>query len=166
MSACVVDGCGNQAVAKNLCDKHYRRVLRHGNTERLTAVPGSGTITSYGYREHQVNGKRKHEHVMVVEKAIGRPLREGEEVHHFDENKLNNAPKNLVLCPNHAYHMLLHVRAAALAACGHAHYRKCRFCKKFDDPKNMSTERRWAYHRDCVNTYDRKQYQRRKEKHA
>lgn len=31
--ACSVDGCDRTAVAKGMCDKHYRRMLRHGATE-------------------------------------------------------------------------------------------------------------------------------------
>jgi len=36
-----------------------------------------------------------YEHRVVAERKIGRPLVPGEQVHHIDENKQNNAPENL-----------------------------------------------------------------------
>ncbi len=38
-----------------------------------------------------------YEHILVLEKKIGRYLKEGECVHHIDGDKLNNAPDNLKL---------------------------------------------------------------------
>jgi len=39
----------------------------------------------------------RHEHRVVAEKMLGRPLRRGEVVHHTDGDKLNNDPSNLVV---------------------------------------------------------------------
>lgn len=46
------------------------------------------------------------EHVLVMEKLLGRYLEPGECVHHKDENKENNRPDNLELTTNaeHARH--------------------------------------------------------------
>lgn len=41
----------------------------------------------------KLNGR--HEHRVVAEKMIGRPLRKGEIVHHKDGDKQNNDPSNL-----------------------------------------------------------------------
>lgn len=54
-----------------------------------------GSITSSGYREIFVDGKRILEHRYVAAQKIGRPFRKGEIVHHIDGNKLNNHPDNL-----------------------------------------------------------------------
>lgn len=58
------------------------------------------------------------EHVMVAERALGRYLPPGSQVHHVDGNTRNNAPSNLVICQDDAYHKLLHVRARILRAGG------------------------------------------------
>lgn len=39
----------------------------------------------------------RHEHRIVAEAMIGRPLREGEVVHHVDGDRHNNEPSNLVV---------------------------------------------------------------------
>lgn len=43
----------------------------------------------------------------------------------------------LVVCEDKAYHKLLHIRTDALVVCGHANWRRCRFCGEYDDPKNL-----------------------------
>ncbi|QBX32539.1 hypothetical protein [Pseudomonas phage PA1C] len=48
-----------------------------------------------------------YEHRVVGEDTLGRPLYDDEEVHHLDENKLNNHPENLLILPQ-SQHMKLH----------------------------------------------------------
>lgn len=45
-----------------------------------------------------------YEHRVVAEEMLDRPLKEGEEVHHLDENRTNNSPDNLLVLsgPMHA----------------------------------------------------------------
>src|SRR6266478_1553221 len=49
-----------------------------------------------------------YEHILIMERHLGRYLIEGEEVHHDNEIKSDNRIENLVLCPDHAYHATLH----------------------------------------------------------
>lgn len=48
-----------------------------------------------------------YEHRVVAEDMLGRPLHEDEEVHHLDEDKLNNHPENLLVLPC-SQHLKLH----------------------------------------------------------
>jgi len=64
------------------------------------------------------DGRRIYAHRLVCEKAIGRTLPPGAEVHHVDEDKRNNANRNLVICQDRKYHVLLHQRARVVAAGG------------------------------------------------
>jgi len=80
---------------------------------------------------------RKFKHIEVVEQILGKPLPKGAQVHHWNENKTDNRPSNLVICPSRAYHILLHYRTKAYDACGHADWVKCTYCKKYDDPQKM-----------------------------
>lgn len=78
------------------------------------------------------------EHVAVVEDILGKKLPPGAVVHHVNGDPFDNKPENLVVCPNQAYHKLLHMREDALDACGNANYRRCVYCKQYDDPANMA----------------------------
>jgi hypothetical protein len=54
-----------------------------------------------------------YEHRLVAEQMLGRRLRPGEQVHHRDENKENNAPGNLEVVASLAEHRLRHRSAAS-----------------------------------------------------
>lgn len=51
---------------------------------------------------------RRHEHRVVAERVLGRPLMVDEVVHHIDGDKHNNAPENLVVFPNQSLHSRCH----------------------------------------------------------
>jgi hypothetical protein len=50
---------------------------------------------------------------------------------------------------------MIHTREKALDACGNADYRKCPFCKNYDDPQEMvhSKHGRHFYHSQCKKEY-------------
>lgn len=77
------------------------------------------------------------EHIVVAEQALGHHLVAPAQVHHIDENKLNNAPSNLVVCQDQAYHALLHRRLDALRATGNPNSLQCNVCGEYDLPENM-----------------------------
>jgi len=84
----------------------------------------------------------------IVESALGKSLRGSAPVHHADGNHRNDDPSNLVVCPSHAYHHLIHQRTRAFLACGDANKIKCTWCEKWDDPVNIN---RYSYHKECWN---------------
>lgn len=89
---------------------NYKRVVRHDHPR----TDGQGHVL---------------EHIVIAERALGRYLPSGAEVHHVDENTSNNANANLVICQDKAYHKLLHYRARVVAAGGNPNTEKiCNDC--------------------------------------
>lgn len=97
------------------------------------------------------------EHHLVAERVLRRPLPSKAVVHHVNEICDDNRPVNLVICENDTYHKLLHQRARAIKACGHADWRKCQYCKNYGDTIEMYTRPsgRDSYHRLCHAQYKR-----------
>lgn len=91
---------------------------------------------------------------LVAAAALGRPLPARAVVHHINGDDRDDRPDNLVICPNQAYHVLLHQRQWALEQCAHADWLKCHYCKKYDAPENLRLRknRRQGMHRSCQAT--------------
>lgn len=68
-----------------------------------------------GHPRADENG-RVLEHVLIAERALGKPLPPKAIVHHSDRDRSNNLNGNLVICQDQAYHVLLHYRMRAIGA--------------------------------------------------
>lgn len=55
------------------------------------------------------------EHILEVEKKIGRTVKKNEIIHHIDENKGNNIIANLFVCKNQKEHQKIHQQLAQVA---------------------------------------------------
>lgn len=151
MTTCLVPECDNPVYCKQVCHLHYKRLRRTGDFKRSIREDGAGTLRG-GYVHVMINGKRKDKHIFIAEKALGRKLPIGAEVHHVDLDRANNDPSNLVICPNKLYHRLLHKRQKALEECGNPSWEKCCICKTYDAPENLKglKEKVKRYHKGAM----------------
>ena len=132
-------GCGVVApiiqrtdFAKGYVAGEQRKFVAGHNSRVNHPMYRGGINVSHGYRRKRVAVHYyRAEHVLIAEAAIGHPLPPKAVVHHFDLNRANNATSNLVVCEDHAYHMLLHRRQRILDAGGDPNTeRLCWRCKK------------------------------------
>lgn len=115
---------------------------------RMAPTPKGRKGDGYTANGYRLIGSSQ-EHRLIVERVTGIKLRPEHEVHHANHKRSDNRNENLVLCPNHAYHSLLHAREKALDACGNANWKKCRYCFTYDDPFRMNESGGRFYHAAC-----------------
>jgi hypothetical protein len=121
-------GCGlpTRLAKQNETERGYAKGeplrFRRGHHMRL--------VQSSAYaRFKDANGRNVALHRARAERALGRPLPPGVEVHHADGSRRPDAP--LVICPDHAYHRAIHARLRVSQAGGNPHTDGfCRTCLK------------------------------------
>lgn len=72
----------------------------------------NGYVCVKASKEHPSADKNGYvlEHILIAERALGRRIPVGVQVHHFDEVRSHNEGSNLVICQDAKYHMILHAR--------------------------------------------------------
>lgn len=82
-----------------------RREARFNGKERIKHKGYIRLWCPFHPRAHQ---GRVFEHVFVAERMLGRPLENGEVVHHINGNLADNRPENLMIFPSHNEHVKFH----------------------------------------------------------
>lgn len=91
-----------RAQQRKFCSSKCRSGAYHPHWE------GGRYLVSKGYiRVNTGINKTEYEHRVIAERALGRPLKRNESVHHLNFDKADNRPENLLICENW-YHRWLH----------------------------------------------------------
>jgi hypothetical protein len=90
---------------------------------------------------------------LEVEETLGRYLLPTEIVHH---EFLPNGSYFLIVCRNQREHSFIHMFSEAARKCGNPSWRRCSFCKEYDDLKNLSNNTKGTYHTACQRKYYKK----------
>lgn len=130
MTTTVCDLCGKEfrklAIEMNehnfCCLEHFyrwnaKRMSEYNKTDNPMNCKG-GVLSSRLKRSKALRDTGKgrsyrkylgrHEHRVIAEQKLGRPLKKGEIVHHIDGNCRNNDPENLMVLPSQAEHCRIH----------------------------------------------------------
>ena len=128
MVKCKCDWCGKEITqppsqykksSTHFCNRSCRTSFRNTNdnpvwkqsTREKIRISRLGTGSGESYPKYY----GRHEHRVVAEDKLGRPLAPGEIVHHIDGDKRNNTPANIVVLHSQSAHIALH-RDALISA--------------------------------------------------
>lgn len=99
---CTVEGCDKLIRSLGLCEMHYYRQRRHGDPSiflrdhNRIGIPFEGK-GGYLYIIEEKGSRPKPHHRHVMEKELGRLLRDNENVHHKNGDRKDNRLENLEL---------------------------------------------------------------------
>ena len=93
-------------------------------------------------RQTAIGTRSQYKHREIVEEVLQRKLTRYEVVHHVDNDPMNNAKTNLLVC-NQKYHMELHARMR-IRDLGFDHKTQsyCSYCKTCHDNTEFNKSKR------------------------
>lgn len=159
-------GCGQKTKVNKFNNRFHGHIAGEprkflsGHSSRVNLHNFKGRTTNNGGyilipRKHEHPNSRKDgrisEHILIIEKVIGKVLPKKCETHHINGITGDNRNKNLVVCEDHGYHMLLHYREKAYRERGHANWKRCHICHSYDSAENI----KYGRHKECHARYER-----------
>ena len=131
--------CGCNQPTKRILFTNRPRGLVGGTYYKFKKGHARRGLPTNSYRAvRRPDGEIGYFHRMRAEAALGHSLPQRARIHHPDEDPWNPDAR-LVICPDDAYHMLLHVRMRVKAAGGNPNTDKiCCTCKTVQPTRNFN----------------------------
>jgi hypothetical protein len=99
-------------------------------------------VAVHNPQQRQMFSSHVAEHILLAEKALGKPLPVKAIVHHIDHDGLHNVNSNLVVCQE-SYHALIHYREKIVMAGGHpSRHKICGGCAQLKETSEFGTMHR------------------------
>ena len=106
-------GENNAHFGEEFTDEHRQKIGEAHSGDKNYNWHGGVKIQNGYVMVSNGDGGYKQDHRIVAEKALGRPLRKDEVVHHINGDKADNRNCNLLIC-DRGYHQWLHLRMSQL----------------------------------------------------
>lgn len=152
-------GCGEKPTIAGQTDPRTgavkgqpnRFVRGHQRRTMHATIDATGYVLVVQPENPRASSRRIHEHVAVVEKALGHALPPKAVVHHVNDIRSDNRNDNLAALQDQAEHIGLHMRRRVLRAGGNPWTQRiCSRCQKPKDLDQFDRPKDRAYGTRCL----------------